>query len=260
VTAEGPSNGQRPPRPPPVADEEWSDAYAEGYGEGLREALREMLQHASRGHTAQELRLLIESRLARIREDVELKRKGLLGPPRRPSYGPLFRTAPAAPSPAPREAAPRPIESVERGVSYLVLEERPARAVELLRSAAGKFPRVVVVTFHAPDLAGIEPSKVTRIPVAVRGVVGAVADDALGPQEIAGRIRTATEAEGGALVYIDALEVMASGGATELLVRFVQWVADQVARNRSALIVSLGPNSFGDPVKSLLQRAFNKVL
>ena len=81
-----------PDDPPPAnedlpADEEFARTYAAGYEEGVRSALREVLQHASRGHTAQELRILIESRLARLSEEVELKRKGLLAPPRRPAWG-----------------------------------------------------------------------------------------------------------------------------------------------------------------------------
>ncbi|MCI4318467.1 MAG: hypothetical protein L3J96_08005, partial [Thermoplasmata archaeon] len=89
-------------------DEESANAYADGYGEGLREAFREVLQHASRGHTAQELRILIESRLARWREDVEVKRKSLLGPPRRPSWGPLLRPPVPPPTAAPWVGAPEP--------------------------------------------------------------------------------------------------------------------------------------------------------
>ena len=68
---------RRDPAPParddaPRPDEEYARTYADGYEEGVRSALREVLQHASRGHTAQELRILIESRLARLEEEVEL--------------------------------------------------------------------------------------------------------------------------------------------------------------------------------------------
>ncbi len=248
-----PSTGTRPTKTPPAADEEWAEAYAEGYGEGLREAFREMLQYASRGHTAQELRLLVESRLARLREDIDVKRKSLLAPPRRAAYGPMFRSGPP---PAP--AAP---PAVRPATSYLLFEERPERALQLVRGAAPQFPRVIVVSFHPPDLSGIAADRLHILPVGVTGVGGPSADGSLSPQVIAGRIREAAGADGGALVYVDALEVMSTGdGGTEGMLRFVQWAAGEVARTRSVLIVSVGPQSFDERTKSLLQRAFTQVL
>ncbi len=249
----GPPNGPRPLRAPPAADEEWAEAYSEGYGEGLREAFREMLQHASRGHTAQELRLLIESRLARLREDIDVKRKSLLAPPRRTILGPMFRSGPAPAAPG----AP----AVRPSTSYLVFEERPERALQLLRAGAAQFPRVIVVSFHPPDVAGVPPDRLRILPVGVTGVGGPSADGSLSAPVIAGRIREAAGAEGGALVYVDALEVMSTGdGGTEAMLRFVQWAAGEVARTRSALVVSAGPQSFDERTKSLLQRAFTQVL
>ncbi len=249
-----PTGNGRPDRPPPAADEEWAEAYAQGYGEGLREALREMLQHASRGHTAQELRLLVESRLARVREDVEVKRKSLLAPPRRAAYGPMFRTGPPA-------QVPRAIPSVQPATSYLVFEERPARALRLLRGAARQFSSIVLVSFHLPDVSGLPRERLKVLPVGVPDAGGPAADGSLSPQVIAGRIREAASADGGTLVYVDALEVMATGdGGVDAMLRFVQWAASEVVRTRSALIVSAGPRSFDERTKSLLQRSFNMVL
>ncbi|HZY92771.1 MAG TPA: hypothetical protein VFG07_08410 [Thermoplasmata archaeon] len=248
-----PPGSARPPRTTPAADEEWAEAYAEGYGEGLREALREMLQHASRGHTAQELRLLVESRLARLKEDIDLKRKSLLAPPRRPQYGPMFRT----PAPPPSGALP----ALRPATSYLLFEDRPDRALTLLRTGIGQFPRTVIVTFHAPDLPEAPGGRLVVLPVGVPGVGGPTTDGSLPPQVIAGRIREATGTEGGAFVYVDALEVMATGdGGIDGMLRFVQFAAGEVARTRSTLLVSVGPQSFDDRTKSLLQRSFNIVL
>lgn len=248
-----PSATARPPRTPPPADEQWADAYAEGYGEGLREALREMLQHASRGHTAQELRLLVESRLARLREDVDVKRKSLLAPPRRAQYGSMLRPPTAPPIGT--------LPTLKASTSYLVFEERPERALTLLRSGIGRYPRIVVVSFHVPEVATEPGGPVTVLPVGVPNVGGPTTDGSLPPPVIAGRIREATGADGGALVYVDALEVMATGdGGVEGMLRFVQFVAGEVARGPSTLVVSAGPHSFDDRTKSLLQRSFNIVL
>jgi hypothetical protein len=248
-----PRGTARPPRPLPPADEEWADAYAEGYGEGLREALREMLQHASRGHTAQELRLLVESRLARLREDIELKRKSLLAPPRRTGRSPMFRTSPVP--------APPPLPAVQPATSYLVLEERPERALALLKDGAGRFGRVVLVTFHPPDLAGLPADRVTVLPVGVAGVGGAATDGALPIPVIAGRLREAVGGPGGTLVYVDALEVVATGdGGVDAMLRFIQFVVGEVGRSRSALVVSAAPRSFDERTRSLLERSFHVVV
>lgn len=212
-----------------------------------------MLQHASRGHTAQELRLLIESRLARIREDIDLKRRSLLAPPRRTEYTPFFRTT----SPAAAPAAPGRTVSLAPSNSYLVFEERPTRALELVRSAAAAYPRIVLVSFHPPELREVPNSKLVLLQVGVPGVGGSASDGSLTPQSIAGRILEATEKPGGALVYVDALEVIATGDAIEGMVKFVQWAAGQVARSRSVLVASVAPASFDERVKSLLQRSFN---
>ena len=62
-------NGAHPDeRPGGAGDDEYIEGYAKGYGDGLREALRELRSHAGRGASPQELRMLIESRLARIPE------------------------------------------------------------------------------------------------------------------------------------------------------------------------------------------------
>jgi len=231
------------------ADQEYADAYADGYGEGLREALREMLQHASRGHTAQEIRLLVESRLARVRDDVDLKRRNLLAPPPRAAYAPLFRstTRPATSGP--------PTPPLAAGGSYLVAEPRPDRALRLLADAASRYPRVVVVAFHPPALPAVPPEKVTLLPVGVAGTGGGATG--LGPEVIAGRIREATTGTGGAVVYVDALEVLATEGPPDAMLRFIQWTAQEVARTGSILIASVGPESFDARTRSTLARAFS---
>ncbi|HYK93543.1 MAG TPA: hypothetical protein VEY07_05825 [Thermoplasmata archaeon] len=250
---ESPEN-PRPPRTPPAADEEWAEAYSEGYGEGLREALREMLQHASRGHTAQELRLLVESRLARLREDVDLKRKSLLSPPRRAQFGAMLRPAIGS---APPPSAP----GLQASTSYLLFEERPDRALSMLRAGLARYPRAVIVSFHPPDLPPDPTGHIVVLRVGVPNVGGPTTDGSLPATVVAGRIREAAAGEGGALVYVDALEVLATGdGGVDGMLRFVQFAAGEVARNPSALIVSVGPHSFDERTKSLLQRSFNIVL
>ncbi|MCI4336480.1 MAG: hypothetical protein L3K17_04705 [Thermoplasmata archaeon] len=241
--------GPRPPRTGGAADEEYADAYAEGYAEGLREALREMLQHAARGHTAHELRFLIESRLARLKEDVELKRRSLLAPPKRTTaYTPMFRSAPSA-TPVPALA---PLGKGDAGV---VFEESPERSLAVLALSAPAFPRVVVIGFHRPALPGIPESKVTFLSVA-----DAQSPEASRPESILGQVAEAMGAREGALVYCDALEALATTIRVDGTLKFVQWLAAEAGRTGSALLVSVGPRSFSEQERSTLRRLFGRQL
>ena len=245
----------------PPADEEYARAYAAGYEEGVRGALRETLEHVSRGHTPQEIRMLTASRLARLSEEVELKRKSLLAPPRRPAWGSLLRPpAPARPWTGPVPGASAAAIRLVPGRSLLVREERPTRAVEILRANAPSFPRVAIVSMRPPEVPGV--SAAHRTDLTVGGVVtseGATAGG-LTPGEISGRLRDPTEAPGGALVYVDALEYLATEHGLEMTVKFVHWLVTQAQETGSALLVSFDPRSLDVRDVSRLERAFETVL
>ncbi len=258
MTDDRPREGREQSRGELPADEEYAEAFAQGYGEGLREALRDLLQHASRGHTAQELRLLIESRLARLSEEVELKRKSLLAPPRRPAWGSLLRTTPPrAWSSAPAGATP-PL--VARGSSFLIREERPAKAIELTTDASRLFTRVVLVSIHPPELAGIPPEKISILSVTPSAAPGDPAGEDSSPGALGGRLREPTEAPGGALVYLDSFEYLVGEYGIDTAFRFANWLIGQIRATGSALIVSLDPGALELKDFSRLQRAFNRVI
>ncbi|HYA10732.1 MAG TPA: hypothetical protein VEH10_03565 [Thermoplasmata archaeon] len=241
----------------PPADEEYARTYAAGYEEGLRTALRELLAHASRGRTNQELRALIQSRLARLAEEVDLKRRSLLAPPRTRPFGELVReprstgylggrvpTAAGVPPPV----APK--------ATVLVREVRPERAVELLRVSRPAFPRLALVSLRPPELG--EPRGET-LAVAVRESGGSSAGH-LSPGEVAGRLRAPLESPGGALVYVDALEFFVSEEGPEVTLRFARWLVEQVQATGSALIVSYDPRSLSGTDASRLERLFAEVV
>ena len=241
----------------PPADEEYARAYAAGYEEGVRGALRETLEHISRGHTPQEVRMLTASRLARLSEEVELKRKSLLAPPRRPAWGSLLRPpAPARPWTGPVPGASAAAIRLVPGRSLLVREERPARAVEILRANAGSFPRVATVSMRPPDLPGVPADH--RLDLTVGGP--GPGTGGLTPGEISGRLRDPTEAPGGALVYVDALEFLATEHGLEMTVKFIHWLVTQAQETGSALLVSFDPRSLDVRDVSRLERAFETVL
>ena len=250
-----------PPSEEPPADEEFARTYAAGYEEGVRSALREVLQHASRGHTAQELRILVESRLARLTEEVELKRKGLLSPPRRPAWSALLRAPqPARPWSGPQTSgSPAPIR-LSPGRTILVREERPARALAILRDSSNAFPRVTLVSQRPPEVPGLPAERRVDIDVAATSSGDGRGSPRLGPGEIGGRLRESAEAPGGALVYVDALEYLASEYSLDTTLKFVHWLVTEVEETGSALVVSFDRRSLDLKEMSLLERAFETVL
>jgi hypothetical protein len=239
---------------PPAADDEYARGYAEGYGEGLRAALREVLEHASRGHTAHELRILIESRLARIDEEVELKRRSLVRPPRRPAWPALLRppAPPSAWSPI-REALPAaPVAPASR---TLVREERPKRALGILEASRPRFARLVLVSTQPPAL---EPGPALQWlrpgrPTAAEGEGG------LAPGEISGRLVEATEAGGSALVYLDAIEFLVTSYGFETVYKFLDWFAGWTAETGSALVAVVDPRALDAKELGRLQRLFSNI-
>jgi len=245
-----------PPDAEPPADEEYARAYAAGYEDGARNALREVVQHAARGHTPQEIRMLVEGRLVRLPEEVETKRRALLAPPRRTAFGSLLRPAPAAPArpwtvPV-ATAAPRRLAA---GQSLLVREQRPAKALEVLRTSAAAFPRVTIVSLHPPDLPGVPADRRTEI--SPRGAPGPDgAPGRIGLSELGGRLKAPTEAPGGTLVYLDVLEYYATEEGPETTIRFATWLVGVVRASGSALVVSFDSRSVDPQWSSRLERAF----
>ncbi len=247
-----------PPEEEPPGDEEYARTYAAGYEEGVRSGLKEVLQHTSRGHTAQELRILVESRLARLDEEVELKRRSLLAPPRRPAWGSLLRAPQPARAWTPTFGGAAPsVLRLGPGRSLLVREERPARAVEVLRANVHDFPRAALVSLRPPELPGV--SKERRVDIVPNGsdLAGGAR---LSPGEIGGHLREPTEAPGGALVYVDALEYLAGEYGLELTLKFANWLVGQVEQTASALIVSFDRRSLDTRELSRLERPFQKVV
>ena len=205
--------------------------------------------------------MLTASRLARLSEEVDLKRRSLLAPPRRPAWGSLLRPpTPARPWTGPVPGANVASVRLLPGRSLLVREERPVRALEVLRANVAAFPRVALVSMRAPEVPGLSQER--RVDIAVGGPAtpDAPTGSTLSPGEISGRLRDPTEAGGGALVYVDALEYLATEHGLETTVRFVHWLVTQVQETGSALLVSFDPRTLDVRDVSRLERAFESVL
>jgi hypothetical protein len=234
-------------------DDEYIEGYSKGYGDGLREALREVRAHTARGASPQELRMIIESRLARIPEDVEVRRKGLLAPPRRPPWTSLLRPA-AAPTTwaPPRTALPSP--AVAPGTSVLVREARPDRAVELLRRSAPNFRRVVLVSRRPPEIPGANVTAI--VPAARAGGDGG--RGALEPEVLAGQIDQFVS-EGSVLTYLDEVEFLTSEYGVGPTIQILQWFTSRAIQNGSAVVACLHPNALNPRELSTVERAFQIV-
>ncbi len=255
MSAYGRAGSDPPSGDEPPADEEYARSYAAGYEEGVRSALRELLAHASRGRTNQELRALIQSRLARLREEVDLKRRSLLAPPRPRPFGELVRPTFGFPSGFVPTSVARPVPPVAPGASVLVREARPERAIELLLASRASFPRVVLVSLRPPALG---PGGETIV-VPVRGG-GELGGERLDPGQISGRLREPIGAPGGALVYVDALESFVTEAGAEVAVRFARWLIGEVQEHASALIVSYDPRALVLTDVGRLERLFGEVV
>jgi len=244
----------------PPSDEEYARAYTAGYEDGVRSALREVVQHAVRGHTPQEIRMLAEGRLVRLPQEVDTKRKALLAPPQRTAWGALRRPAPApaATRPwAPPVAGAPTRAKIGRTQSVVVREPRPARALELLRGSVGDFACVALVSLHPPEVA--VPAGVRRIDLAPGGSAGG-AGEAVRLNELGGLLREPLATAGGCLVYWDTLEYYLNLEGAEMTTRLVNWLTEQVRRSESALLVSYDPHSLDAKDAIRLERSFAQVL
>jgi hypothetical protein len=235
-------------RPVPPADERSAHAFADGYGEGLRDGLRDVLQQASRGHTAQELRWLIESRLARVQEEVELKRRALLGPPRRPDWDTLLRPpSPATPTP----------ETALLGTGVLYREDRPTKARSLAAARWSPFGRVIALGRNPSDGLSIPPASLSVLLFAPKRIEGD-AEGRVDPSEAAGQVRQMLS-EGPALVYLDSLDFLDREYGPEMTVKFVEFLAAQVREASGLLVVSVNPSTVEELVVRRLQGLFENV-
>lgn len=244
-----PSPEPRRPGPgaPPAPDTEYAQAYADGYGDGLRSALRDVLQHTARGLTAQELRFLVESRLARVADEIDLKRKSLLAPPRRLPLGPV---APRPPAPF---FAPRPSldpARAEPGSSHLFWEDRPRRATEFALRNALAFRQRLAISRQPPELP--RGGWLAVRPVAA----SAPEDDASATLSgLGGRLQAAFGAAP-TIAYVDAFEFLVTEYGAEPILKFAFWVADLARRSGGCVVASAAPEAFSTTDRTRLQRAF----
>lgn len=237
-------------RPGPNPDEEYAETFLAGYADGARSVLKELLAQASRGHTVGELRFLVQSRLAHLPEELELRRKRLLAMPPRSPWGPAPSLRPGPPRPW---GVGTPTLRLLAGSQVLVREERPRRAVELATEGASRFERLLVVSPDPPAFSEVPSEKVQRFVVGGPGA---------GPslESLGGSLRGPLEAPGGALVYLDAVEAIALQDGAEPALKFVNWLVGYTRERENAVVAAVHPRIMTAKDQSLLERAFQVVL
>ena len=230
-------------------DDDYAPTNLAGYHEGARSDLRDLLDQASRGHTVAELRLLVQSRLAHLPEELELRRRRLVALPRSSPWG----LTPSHSGP-PRPWGTRPASvRVVPGSQVLVREERPHRAVELAREAAPRFGLLVVVSPDPPPFPGVPEAKRRTISLPAGGE---------GPslESLAGQMGGLLRTPPGVLIYLDAIETVSLQDGAETALRFVNWVLAQAREHGGAVIAAVHPRVLPPKDQSLLERAFQVVL
>lgn len=232
------------------ADEEYAEPFLAGYAEGVRSALKDLIGQASRGHTVGELRMLMQSRLAHLPEEIELRRQRLLATPQVSPWAPVLApTGPPRPWGGGGGVTPRPAA----GTPILFREDRPRRAVELADSAAGRFDGLVVVSPDPPAFPSVSPERLHTLLV-----------DPTSPtltlESLAGRLNALLQTPGAKLVYLDAIETISLQDGGETAVRFVNWVLGQARAAGSAVVATIHPRALTAKDQSLLERAFQVVL
>jgi hypothetical protein len=259
--------------PAHASDEDYARGYSEGYREGIWESLREVLGHIARGYSASELRILIEGRLARLDDEVDVKRRSLLSPPKRRTWSPrLFPVSAPAASPLPpaataeiRPAATAPsldsaLAEWSAGRTYLFREERPSQATRFVLALADRHPTVVWVSVANPLPTGVLPERAKYVRPTPRGAASPGSVGAGDPGAVAGRIYEAMEREGGALVYVDALAFFGTEYGLEVTWKFVNWLVERAQQTRSTLVVSHDPQTWAKADIAQLQRSFQVVV
>jgi hypothetical protein len=255
--------------PSAASDEEYVRGYAEGYREGIWESLREVLGHIARGYSASELRILVEGRLARLDDEVDVKRRSLLSPPKRRTWSARFfpvssahgtpvgpvAEPPVAPTPPPGASLETALSDWSAGKSYLFREERPVTASRFALAVADRYPTVVWVSLTTPPPTGLNAERVKLVRPAPRLAAGSGPGG--DPGAVAGRIHEATEAKGGALVFVDALAFFGSEYGLEMTWKFVHWLIADAQSTGSTLVVSHDPKTWSTADVHQLQRAFH---
>lgn len=259
----------RPPALPPgdpsvtregrvESGDEGADGYARGFGDGVRSALKEVTGLASRGHTASEIRLFAETRIAHLGEEVEMKRRSLLSPPRRLPVEALLRVK------LKDHEGPRAFPPIALGSSYLFFEPTPRQARAFTREVVALGCGALIMT-RLPQEAR-PPGSGSRVAILHLGAqhTGPAGEDGVesigdsDPGQLTGRLsRFFDSTPPPAAVVLEAFEFLYSESGFDKALKFVHWLNALAAERKGFFILALDPESLDKRQASLLRRDFN---
>ncbi len=246
-----------PDRPSPgapegPAEEGGAGAYARGFGDGVRSALREVMSWASRGHTPAELKVLAQSRLSHLDEEVALKRRTLLSAPQSIPLESLLRVRGPESAPGFPPLAP--------GYTYLFLEERPLLARRFLAEALPRLGGALGLTRLPGELRAVAPREALEVlylgvespsDPGVEGASNNVSGLTSRVQDFLGRDGSSRA------LYLEAFDYLTVWNDFEPAMKFLYWASAEVHSHRGVLLVSVDPDSLSRVQLRTLERDFN---
>jgi hypothetical protein len=232
-------------------------SYSRGWGDGVRDALNFVSRLVVRGHTPQEIRVFLDSRLAHLDEEVSLKRKTLLSSPTGIPVESLVRVQPRG------AAAPSSFPPAVPGYSYLFLEETRSVARAYVKGLLPHVGRALALTRLPSEVRRIAPPQ--ELVMLHLGTETSTEDGVepaeSSPTQLTGKVELfLTRTPAPALVYLEAFEYLITTNNLELATRFCYFIHTRAQTHRAIFVASVDPEAVPAEGVATLRRDFNHVV
>jgi hypothetical protein len=266
VTEEGEDSGEKGPslragwRGPSAPSED--NDYPKGFEDGVRNALREILSYIVKGHSANEIRLLAETRLAHMEEETMERRKSLVVSPRRLPIDSLMPVV----AQSNRSAGEKVATPMMNGYSYLFQEKTPTQAREFLGRVLEAGLPVVAMTRLPQELSALcSKGMLTVLRIDEGATEDSKGENSVGvrsvdanPSFLTGAVTRFQEKMGPRVgAYLDAFDYLESEYGYENAIRFVHWLNTLAQKQSGVLIVSTDPEGLDNRKMVQLRSDFN---
>lgn len=231
-------------------------SYSRGWGDGVRDALNYVSRLVVRGHTPQEIRVFVESRMSHLDEEVSLKRKTLLSSPSGIPVESLVRVTPRGAN------APTAFPPAVPGYSYLFLEENRLVARSFVKALLPSVGRTLAITRLPPDVRRLGPPQelvMLHLGVETSSEEGVEPAES-SPTQLTGKVDNfLTRTPAPATVYLEAFEYLSTTNGFDLATKFCYWLHGKVLQHRGILVVTVDPGALNSAMVATLGRDFNHV-
>lgn len=237
------------------------DEYARGFADGSRVALREVISYVGKGHTASEIKLLAETKLAHVGEDsVEYYRNALP----RPQRIPVENLLPGRQPDAGHSLVPQ-MKAVMPGFSYLFSEESPNAGRKFLKQmiSAG-LPTVIITRLpqNFEDLKAASGCLIVVVGNAESGESGKREGCLIHigniPNDVTGPVNEYLSSNAGQIgCYLETVEYFVGEAGFDLTLRLVHWLSAEIVKRKGVLAVSVNPEALDRRQQGALRADFN---